>query len=475
MRFTPRFGLLAVEPGDDPYAYGHKFFAADRDTIDTALWLANSGHVHDGSSTEAAAAPDDAPVLTLETTGGTISAGVRIWYTYTLVHQLTGVESGPAPVAFIDTPDPIDSPDGPGIAWGGTGGTLLPGQYFYILSAYTDTNTNETKAETAIGIVVSGSTSTNRIILTLPSLPFGADGFNIYRRTPGGTKYLYLDSVDMTVATPPTDYTDTGLVDEDCDRTAPYQNTTNATNAIEISIAGATPAVPVGYYWKIYRTVNESDWSASLLHLVVEETFEGSGIITPVYLDQGEQTTTGEPPASGIGFTNPQKIQLTDGAHVQGTLPMGMTAFPFAITLTYPGTLYVVDGALVWRCPFPSAEILWCAASLGIGSAPAATDVIVDVQHYNSTSETWQSLWTSDANRPRVVVGEQFGVEAYPATSRNLIERHDVLSMDILQIGGGATPNDENLTLTIYMIVQVPIMTSYVYNSTSGANAALGF
>lgn len=472
-RYTPHFGLLAIEPGDDPYMDGHKFFAADRDKIDTALWLSLSGHVHDGTSGAALDAPTDAADLACSTTGGAIAAGTRLWYTYTLVDSASGQESGAAPVAVIDTPAAIDAPDSPGLAWGGTGGTLARGQYFYVLTAWTDFSTNETAALNAIGIIISGSTTTNRVIISLPDLPFGADGFNIYRRKPGGSRYLYLDSVDMNVATPPSEYVDNGSVTEDSDRSGPSRNTTNNTNSITITYP--SDPVPAGYYWKIYRTTSEGAWTTSFLHSVVEETSEGSGVITVEYTDPGEQTATGQPPSSGFTYSNPEQIVLTDGAHVQGNLPMGMTSFPYSLTLTQAGTLAVTSGTLVWRCPFPSAEILWCAASLGYGSSPAATDVIVDVHLYDPEGESWQSLWTSNTNRPRVAVGQQFGVEAYPNTGLNLVQRHGALRMGILQAGGGATPTDANLTLTIYMIVTVPVMDSYTFSATSGANAALGF
>lgn len=457
-RFTPRFGLQVIEPGDDPYQNGHKFFAADRDTIDTILWLAMAGHVHDGA-VGATEPPDTAPELELDTIGGTIGAGARIWYTYTLVNQLTGLETGPAPVSFIDTPEPIDSPDSPTLSWGSLSGTLLPGQYFYILTAWTDANTNETKAENAIGVIVSPGTNTNRIIITLPELPDGADGFNIYRRTPGGTKYLHLAEVDMTVATPPTQYIDDGTVEEDCDRTAPYKNTTNSTNTVTITYPGATPTVPVGYFWKIYRTVSENDWSASLLTTVVEETEENSGIITPVFVDEGFDTTTGEPPSGTFDYDSPGKIDLTDAAHVTGYLPMGrVSAFPYVVTLFFPGTQTEGVGDAEWPCPFPEAKVIHAVAALGRGSAPAADDLIADVVIGKGTTPTFTSVYAAEADMPTIEVGENKTDTAAVATGTLLnrtIELGDVLSADIIQAGGGATPTDEDLTVNVLLYVHI--------------------
>jgi hypothetical protein len=439
-RFTPRFGFQVVEPGDNPYVNGHKFFSADRDTIDTILWLAMSGHVHDGSL-GAVAPPDTAPELALDPVGGTIAAGARIWYTYTLVNQLTGLETGPAPVSFVDTPDPISSPAAPTLAWGSLSGTLLPGQYFYILSAWTDVNTNESTAEEAVGIVVGADTTTNRVIITLPSLPAGADGFNIYRRTPGGSKYLYLASVDMTVATPPTEYVDNGTVDEDCDRGAPYRNTTNATNAITITYPGATPAVPIGYFWKIYRTVTENDWSASLLTTVVEETAENSGIITPEFVDLGFEVTTGEPPSGTFDYSSPSKIDLTDGAHVTGRLPASMVDHIETLTWEMPGSLEVLAGDNQWTCLYDNAAVLAVIANVGPTLGPATTPVIADVNKNGTT------IFTTQANRPQVGVGVEVGAIATPDV--RLYTQGDRMTVDVDQVDASAG----NLVVTVLLAV----------------------
>lgn len=322
-RLTPYFGFLVIEPGDDPYQQGHKFFAADRDLMDWGLFWAISGHHHDGA-TATADAPVDPPALTLDSSpssGGTIPASTRLWYTYTEVSQSTGLESVAAPSVFIDTPDPVVPPDRPILAWGSTGGTLLPGQYSYVLSAWADAETNETNAPNTVAIIVPVGTITNRVVLTLPSLPANADGFNIYRRKPGGVNYDFIGSVDMSVATPPVEFVDDGLL-EDCDRIAPKTNLTNSTNSVQIDYPGGV--VPVGFTWKIYRTINQDDWTASLLHHVVEETAELSGIITPTYLDLGYRTGTGAPLVNSPILTNPEKVLLTGGAEVQGILPLSM-------------------------------------------------------------------------------------------------------------------------------------------------------
>lgn len=446
-RQTPHFGFQVIEPGDNPYLNGHKFFAADRDLLDMILWLAMSGHEHSGGTAGGIDAPDTAPGLTLSATGGTIAADAQIWYVYTLVNQLTGVETGPSPAALITTPAPILAPNAPAISWGSLSGTLLPGQYFYRVSAYTDVTTNETKADSAVGVIVGPGTATNRVILELPDLPTGADGFNIYRRAPGGSKYLHLDTVDMTVATPPSEYIDDGTVEEDCDRSPAVRNNTNATNSITITLPD--DVVPEGYFWKVYRTVNDGDYSASLLHYTVEETAEGSGIITPLFVDIGYQVTTGEPPTGTFDFSFPEKILLTDAAHITGAAPTGRVgAYPHVETFVFPGPVSAETGVFQWRCPYPNARVLAVACQLGLDSAPAAQPVQVQVLRHSAGVHT--SMY-DDPTYPEVPVGENAGDWLAPPDPIELV-RDDTVTVDVIQDGGGATATDDNLAVSVYIV-----------------------
>lgn len=457
-RSTTRFSLQVIEPGDNPYLNAHKFFAADRDLIDTLLWLALSGHVHDGAS-GAADTPATAPDLTLETTGGQIAAGARLWYGFTLVNDLTGIETALSPAGFIDTPEQVAAPAAPTLAWGSLAGSLLPGQYFYLLSAYTDVNTNETEATHAAGIIIPTGTVTNRVVLTLPSLPGGATGFNIYRRKPGGRSYLYVDSVDMEVATPPDEWVDDGSVAEDCDRIAPTRNTTNATNAITIDLPLDQVPLDAGYHWRLYRTANDGDWAGALIQDVVEETSEGSGIITTTFVDTGVATTSGTPPAQTLDYGSPDKIDLTDAAHVTGYLPMGrVSAFPYVVTLHFPGDQTVGPGNAVWPCPFEDALVVLAVAALGRGSTPAATDLIADVVAGRGATPVFTSVYAAQADMPTIEVGANATAGAAAATAslaNRTLTLGDQLSADIIQEGGGATPTDEDLTVTVLLYVRV--------------------
>lgn len=459
---TERFGLSKIGPGEDIFGDGYKYTSADRDLIDSLLYLAVSGHVHDGTP-GSSVNPDDPLDLELNTTGGSLPAGRRYYYTYTLVNQTSGIETIAAPEAFIDTPDPIDAPDRSILSFASTGGSQPPGQYFYSLTAWTDVNTNETNGGPSAGIIVGGNSTANEITVTFPSLPSGAQGFNIYRRKPGGRNYDFLASIDV-VATSDTEYVDDGSVVADCDRVVPTRNTTNSTNSIDISLPGATPTVPVGYSWKIYRSSSSGNFSGGLLQWVVEETSEGSGVITPFFLDEGFGTLAGQPPAYTLDYANPSKVNLTDGAEVQGTLPMGMTAFPFEVSFFFGGALEVTTGTSLWVCEFPQADIVACRATLGRGFTPAADDVVVDVNKgTDDPSPSYSTIFTTQANRPTVPVGDQRGDRTTPDVIS--LFRGESLTVDVDQIGGGATPTDEDLTVTISMIVYGYPTTSYVEGS----------
>lgn len=449
---TDRFGLQIIEAGDTLAEDGYAFTKADRILMDRVLESGAETHVHTGTAAAVLAA--DPPQLTLDTTGGAIPGGRRVRYKVALVDG-NGLETSGSDETFIDTADPVVAPTAPSLLYATTGGTHIPGTYYYGLTAYQDVTTSETKALNTAHILVSSSTTTNVVTLELPSLPSGATGFNVYRRAPGGTRYFFLDSIDMDVATPPTDYDDDNAVTEDCDRTVPSANSTYSTNAITITYSGATPTIPVGYTWKIYRTFTAGNYENSLLKWVVEETSEGSGIITPTYDDVGTGATIGSPVTVDQALASPSQIDLDDVTEVQGTLPPGKNVTPSVVTFAKAGLLEATEvGDTAWICEFDQAEILGCRASLGVGSAPASSDVIVDVNKYDAGAATpsWGTIYTTQGNRPTVSVGNMIGVRTVPDTVT--LVAGDALSIDIDQIGGGATPTDEDLTVNVYMLVK---------------------
>jgi hypothetical protein len=446
-RLTENYKLLRLRPGDSFSTNGGQFLDQDRQTIDRELKALRS-HRHNGiGSIE----PDPvSPLgLTLLTTGGTLPAGTRVFYKYALV-DIDGAETAASPEAYIDTPIGIIEPGAAALSATTTGGSLLAGTYYYAISAYSNANTFETRAPEVSSITLF-SGSVNTITLTLPSLPAGADGFNVYRRKPGAYQFFYLTSIDMNQATPPSTFVDNGSIAEDCDRSTPVGNNTVSNNSVQITIPGATPTVPLGFTWKIYRTFVASNYAGSLLKWVVEETSEGSGVITNTYLDDGDAVVGGSPKSASQLQPPLSKVDLENGAEVNGRLPLSkVSGFPTAETFAFEGDTVVMSGTSVWVCPFPKARILSVTPALGRYYVPASTPLIVDVNKGSGLQPAYSTIFTTQANRPKIEVGNQLGIPAVP----NIIElvAGDSLTLDIDQTGGGATPTDRDLTVTILMI-----------------------
>jgi hypothetical protein len=321
-----------------------------------------------------------------------------------------------------------------------TTGTLIGGTYFYVLSAYQVTSTSETLALTS-GSTTTANTNTNKNTLTLPSLPAGATGFNIYRKRPGASKFYFLASTTSA------SFVDDGSIAEDCDRSLPTENTTNSTNKVTITLSGA---VPVGMTWKLYRTFVNGDYDNSLVHHVVEETAVGSGIITNTYVDIGNPTTTGRPSERNQVVGSPEKIDLEDGTEIQGRLPMSqVSGYPHAEPFLYKGPLAVTTGEVPWLCPFPNFRITGVRCTLGKGSVATGSDVIVDVNKGTGTTPTYTTIFTTAGNRPKVTVGNQVGAVAVP----DVIElvAGDTLTVDIDAVDSGGPA--ENIVIVVYGIV----------------------
>ncbi len=444
--YTTPYGLSKLGPGESFSENGYKYTIEDRDVIARLLQLGAESHRHTGGlgSLET---PDSGPLLAVNTSGGSLTPGTRFYYKYTLVNP-DGFESAASPQTFIDTAASITSPSqatNPVVA--PTGGTLPPGNYYYLLSAYTGTSSQETIASNALYVSIPYSTTTNKVTFNLPALPTGSTGFNVYRRTPSGVGYLHVATIDMS-GVPPTTFVDNGSLVEDCDRFAPTTSTALSNNSVIVSLP---ETLPVGYSWRVYRSRVAGVFSNSLVATVTA---------TNTYTDVGNSTTLGQPPTAGVAPGSPSKILLTNAAEVTGTLPMGLiAAFPNCETFSYPGPLVPLVGSSIWVCPFPNVQIVSVRASLGRDSTPDAQPVQVQVNKKANASSTYLPMFDSD-NLVEIAIGEQIGLaNSTFEDSLNLLEEGDALTVDIVQNGGGSD-TDRDLTVTIYMY-------AYGYSTTS--------
>lgn len=444
---TTHYDLNTIGAGDRLSDDDYKTLRADRHFIDLLLKIGAELHRHTGD-VSLVAAPVAGPGVALGS-AGTIPAGQRVDYTYTLVDS-QGFESAGSPVVFVNTPAPVASPAAPILAYSTTGGTLLPGSYYYILSAYTGSNNQETAALAAALISVPTGTSTNSITVTMPALPAGATGWNVYRRKPGGSRFLYLRSV-----VPPTlSFIDDGSLAEDCDRTEPAVNTTTSSNSVTVTV----PALPAGIVaWKLYRTYVVDVWSSSLVTTVSSPTV--------FYVDTGTAAVTGAPPGTDQAISAPSQILLTDAAEIQGRAPLGsMSAFPESKEFEFGGQVIAHQGTGTWVCPYPKATIMGVRAVLGRGFTPAATPVIVDVNvsPVASTPPVYTTIFAAPGDRPTIPVASQWGA-TFPATGLDELVAGDAMTVDIDQAGGGGTPTDYDLTVIVYLWVYGFGLTSHTW------------
>lgn len=451
--YSAHYNWIMLGAGEQLSKDDYAFTRRNISSMDSKAYLGAEGHKHDGSPI--AVADPSAPLsATLVPSSGGIPGGRTVRYKYTWVDQY-GQETAASPEVTVNTPAPVVQPNAPSITKS-TGGTLLPGNYFYVVTAWRGANTLETTPSSRTYTTLNYGSGMNEITVHFPSLPSTATGFNVYRRSPGSTRFQFIYSADLSVATPPTEWVDTGAVAEDCNRTVPTKNTTATSNSILLSIPGATPTVPSGYTWKVYRTYTSGDWDSSLLHWTVEETSFGSGVITPSYSDVGQATTAGKYPASTEMSASPSKINLENMGEVQGVLPVGANVIPTTITFTYAGTLVPQSGDFIWVNEYDLAQIISVRCHLGKGSVPASTDVIANVKKYDShaATPTWTSIFASSGDRPIVPVGNTIGSKVTLTTpDTQILLEGDALVVDIDQAGGGATPTDSNLVVTIVLYV----------------------
>jgi len=308
------YGLQKLAASESLPTNDYKFSWSNVDAIDRILYKIN---IFLFDQAHPIGNPVTGPTLSTEGSGGSIPAAVTLSYKYTYVDPY-GNETAASPGTTISTPAPISPPNPPTISYRATelddtpSGTLSFGTYFYVMSAYVGTNIRETSASSPAFVSIPGEVMANAITLGFPSLPAGATGFVIYKRGPGQSVYYYLDSVDMYTATPQTEYVDNGSVSQNITRTPAIANTTNAVNAVTITLPVA--AAPPGYTWKIYRSYS-GNYDSSLLYWVTEETATGSGVIRSTYLDVGTATTIGQPPTRNLIFGD-LRSNLAGGAQV---------------------------------------------------------------------------------------------------------------------------------------------------------------
>jgi hypothetical protein len=335
---TGHFGLTRIAAGEQFSKNGYAFSDLDRVTLDKILYAAIS-HSHDGSLR--LADPTLAPGLSATPLGGTLPAGTTFYYRVSLADKY-GLETAASIESSVTTPPPLPAPTSPSAQVETTGGAVVPGTWSYMITYVTSTG-GETTPSGANNVQVTTGT-TNRIRITLPSLPSGASGYRIYRSRPGQAQFYYLDQVTTTTYYDPANTEDQTI-------TVPSVNTTNSTNSITITIPGGV--IPVDCMgWKIYRSLDSGGYDGnSLVHYVVEGSSDVSTDVVTTFVDTGSAMLQGFPKDVSATISGGSVVNLTQ---IAGQIPLSAAPRGSRILNAFmPGV--VADGqiATITNTPVP--------------------------------------------------------------------------------------------------------------------------
>jgi hypothetical protein len=437
-------GLAEIGQGDQFNAEGYAFSTGNIERLDQFIYRLLAHH-HNGVA-PLTTSELDPPSLTLNTDddSGRIAPGQTLRYKYTLIDEL-GTETLASPETTVTIPPAVVPPNAPSLSYSTTGGELTAGTYSYVISAYVGSSPTETQRSDPAPITIPSGT-TNLITLTMPTLPAGASGFNIFRAAPSEQSYSFL----ATIADD--EYVDDGTVTPNYNRPPSNRNTTRRHNSVDVTLPGATPVVPEGYVaWRLYRTSVAGNYDNSRLVDVVEETSEGSGIITPTYTDVGLGTRTGSPPTTGAALPAFPKINL--GTETEGLLGPGAGTHLIQITLRADGPVETGPQGGFWLANFDKTQLV--SATAWIEEPAGGSAVIVDLEQYlDGATPVWTSVFT-DSDLPFVAAGEYVGdpVELTSDDSRFWDEPR-LFRLNITQGDAAATPTAADLRLTLMVAVQ---------------------
>ncbi|WP_375425985.1 hypothetical protein [uncultured Friedmanniella sp.] len=138
-----------------------------------------------------------------------------------------------------------------------------------------------------------------------------------------------------------------------------------------------------------------------------------------------------EPDWAGLNTLIQQNVLTQQAAHV-----VAVEARKARVSLVYsvPGVLAVGAGAV--QIPIRGAWLL-DGVSLGVGTAPAGSSVLVDVNR-GSGSGAASTIFTTQANRPAVATGARQGAASGAVTFAD----GDYLTVDVDQVGSSTPGSD---------------------------------
>lgn len=364
---TPRFGFNWFDGDAQSGALsddGAKFTGDDRLLLDRLL-AAIETHDH-ASDTDSDDAPDG-PTLTYASTGGALEAGLTYYYKITFV-DAAGLETDASDEVSVDLPAQLDAPAAPGQDTATTG-TLVPGLYYYALTAVRGSE------ESSLGdpVAVTVLSDEHQVDLSLPALG-AATSFRLWRLS--DTEGFWRKFSDVITGSTFTDGGSATPVATD----APTANTGVATYAVTLDLstddATAVQATAVSG-WKIYRSTTSGTYGGnSLVHYVTEHEIDTDDTSPKLasWVDTGDALLSGAPPvtASKMHFTT------IAGGGGGGFTVLGdwdpAATYSAGDIVTRNGTHYRATGAV------PAAQDPWA------NTAPATVDTERAATYQTATS-----------------------------------------------------------------------------------------
>jgi hypothetical protein len=435
---SPRFGFVTLNKNDELSSDDYGFGVRNRHLLDELLTRAVQDHRHTGTPTPTF--PGAPPKVTVNPGGGILPANRSIIYRTALVDQ-TGQEYVASQPTTVVTPSVVGTPNPPElIAEHGYASSLQPGNYVYQVTAFTEVSTAESLPSRPVtGALPDGDTWR----LRFPYLPGGATGWNIYRRGPTDAEPIFLASTGG-------DFEDMGTIAPLPFRTPPATNTSSSTASVTLDAD-----IPPGFTMKIYRNLDQTDWSRSL---VVRTA------VMP-YTDTGHATQPGQPLARSIAFGGAPRIRF--GNETEGVLPPRLVAHTQLATFTFTGLVDIGFSPWQWINEYDEARIISVRGTVTASAVaqPIKFQLLKRADQYNSNWRLLQDKWGNNLTftvPPDTLVGplvpiEWFVPEYPPQDGDPNYPRFfpgDALRPAIIQNGGGDPQQDSDLTIVVTLAVQ---------------------
>jgi hypothetical protein len=444
---TERFGFTTLDNALDSLAAGgYKFTDADQILLDRLLTHVVEHHRHDGAVVTVTR--DPGPGVMVRRTGGMLPTDRDVYYRTALVDNL-GQEHVASQVTTVHTFPALAAPQPPMLA--PTSGTLMAGEYLYTVSAWTQTDNQETTVSRAANGALAAF---GGFLVTMP-LPAvtneSSTGWNVYRKGPTDFEPVFVKAIPRSTAV----FIDDGSTVVGKLRPQPTRNTTSSTTSMEIT---RPEPLPPNWTIKVYRSLNATDWADSL--------WEWSAIL-PV-TDTGHATQHGTPLNSAAAVNGAPKIDLA--ADTQGSLPPGRIRTSHNVTFNFDGQVRVGVGAWQWLNEYAETTLVSMRATLGRDGTPATQSVLVGLEVSRDGETTWTRYtdpYLVQDVQVEIPVGAQFSAPVAFTTYQApwiTLGPGDSLRPAIIQRGGGAAPTDQDLSLNIKIdVVDGPVDQSYVW------------